>query len=167
LTNLRLSKNDTVQNHIMKLSDGNIGCVSLLSELVKKYNGTDSAYLMYFHLLDEYNIYGADIWLLYNGISQKNIDTMIGLLKIVQLNFLSKTDLISAINNFTLPEEIFNLLARLKISSENFGVKLIPRTTKQHQTQLYTSNVNDTKITEIMKEVVETHKDVLRTLAKR
>jgi hypothetical protein len=50
---------------------------------------------------------------------------------------------------------------------KDYGVKLIPRTTKHRPTQLHTLNEDDPKIMDIAKNVIKRHEEVLKRLAKR
>lgn len=74
---MRIDISDTTLEAIQKLSDGNGGAVMILAELVK----VDKFQII---MLDNYGIYGADIYILYSDKCGRDIDVFLSLLGIVK-----------------------------------------------------------------------------------
>lgn len=83
---------------IEKLSEGNIGCATCLTDVFKinKEIDPDSVFgsISSFMLLDTFKIYGEDIYILWDKICSGNSVAFITVLKAVQLGLMSKAELI-------------------------------------------------------------------------
>jgi hypothetical protein len=88
----RIQLEDSIQNIIIKMSDGNPGAVTTLIEVIKNDGRVDpqSAFagVGSILLLDSFGIYGSSIYILYNDKCNKNIRKFIMLLRAVQLGFI-------------------------------------------------------------------------------
>jgi hypothetical protein len=97
ITDLRM----TLQDILVKMSDGNPGAITALVEMVKASPTVDpesalgplSAPLS----LDTHQIYGPDIWVLYSDICRKDAASTLALLRAVQLGILAENKLKHAI----------------------------------------------------------------------
>jgi hypothetical protein len=88
----RIQLEDSIQNIIIKMSDGNPGAINTLFEVIKNGEKIDpqSAFagVGSILLLDSFGIYGSSIYVLYNDKCNKNIRKFIMLLRAVQLGFI-------------------------------------------------------------------------------
>lgn len=88
----RLTLKDTGMDMIIKMSEGNPGCVNALIELVKKYETIDPDYALgglgAVLRLDDLGIYGSSIYVLYSDQCDRDIRTFILLMRANQLGFL-------------------------------------------------------------------------------
>jgi hypothetical protein len=72
----RIEGDDSVMSAIMKITEGNLGALSVCSQLVKGYEGIAPGPLMcngfwYVMTLDSYGIYGSRVWMLYNDLCKR------------------------------------------------------------------------------------------------
>jgi hypothetical protein len=92
MINSKIQLEDSIQDIIVKMSDGNPGAVTTLIEVIKNGEKIDpqSAFagVGSILLLDSFGIYGSSIYILYNDKCNKNIRKFIMLLRAVQLGFL-------------------------------------------------------------------------------
>lgn len=99
--NERLQLTDSIQDAIVKLSEGNPGVVSVCSQLYREGPriDPDAAFggLAPLMSLDTLNIYGADIWMLFKDVCKQNLVHTIAVLQAVQLGFLNSKTLKDAI----------------------------------------------------------------------
>jgi hypothetical protein len=66
----RINLSSTTLEALVAMSDGNPGAAVALSELIKN---DESKGLLQVLMLDEWGIYGSDIWVLYSDICQKDV----------------------------------------------------------------------------------------------
>jgi hypothetical protein len=92
MINSKIQLEDSIQDIIVKMSDGNPGAVTTLIEVIKNGEKIDpqSAFagVGSILLLDSFGIYGSSIYILYNDKCNKNIRKFIMLLRAVQLGFI-------------------------------------------------------------------------------
>lgn len=93
----RIETTDDLHGIIVKLSDGNMGSIMAMGSLAEVSERIDpqSAFGMFTGLvgLDENEIYGTDIWTLYQDMCHGNPALVLGVLRAVQLGLLPKADL--------------------------------------------------------------------------
>lgn len=70
--------------------------------------------------LDTHGIYDSRIWQFYSDVCKKNLNTLLGLLRAVQLGFLDESKLNHAIDNYGEGLEISEFLAQVKKRLPNF-----------------------------------------------
>jgi hypothetical protein len=91
-----------VKDMLLVMSDGNPGCIRVLTALLMQGGLIDQADWMKgmssMFSLDDMGIYGAKVWGLYKDICGEKIWKVVALLRAVQLGFLPRADLIAAIN---------------------------------------------------------------------
>jgi hypothetical protein len=104
MSNNRITINDTLMDALVKMSEGNPGAITVLSRLVKEGGKIDKLSffggLTHILLLDEYEIYGSKIWMLFKDVCKQNIEDMIYIIRSVQLGLTSKENLHIAINSY-------------------------------------------------------------------
>jgi len=89
---LRLLLTDTVKDAVVKMYDGNWGCLTVLAAIIEVGSEIDpyAAPVMVLLQLDELGIYGEDVWLLFKDICKEHFPSMIGILRAEQLGYLRK-----------------------------------------------------------------------------
>jgi len=93
----KLDQQDTTMDILVKMSDGNPGAIGALMEIMNTADRIDpqaaDSGLGHILLLDEYEIYGTDIYILYNDKCDRNVRKLLVLIRGVQLGFLRKETL--------------------------------------------------------------------------
>jgi hypothetical protein len=88
----RIQLEDSIQDIIIKMSDGNPGATTTLIEVIKNDGRVDPqstfAGVGSILLLDSFGIYGSSIYILYNDKCKRDIRRFIMLLRAVQLGFI-------------------------------------------------------------------------------
>lgn len=122
----RIKLDDSINNILFKLSEGNPGAINVIMDSIT--HGTtidpDGMCGMAFVLnLDEFGIYGAKIWRLFNDVCSENLNATMGLVRAVQGGLLREEELARAIENgrkHTL--DIQSVLDQLKAKLPNFQI---------------------------------------------
>jgi hypothetical protein len=111
---------------LVAMADGNPGALSAMMLLLEKGAtiDPDSALggLGNIMSLDTHGIYGPRIWMFYKDVCKQNLNHMIGLMRAVQLGYLSETTLSNAIDNDGEGLDIPALLAQVKDRLPRFVV---------------------------------------------
>jgi hypothetical protein len=93
----RIKLNDTSMDALVKMAEGNPGAVVAMTEIMKKHNEIDPQAAMgglgAILLLDTWEIYGTDIYILYNNKCNRDIRKMLMLMRAVQLGYFPETRL--------------------------------------------------------------------------
>ena len=97
----RLTLSDNSLTIATKLSEGNPGALTVVIRTFNEAEDIDptSAFGSYGPalLLDSFNIYGSDIWILFKDVCHEDMASLIGLLRAVQLGITTRTELYRAI----------------------------------------------------------------------
>lgn len=103
MANERITATDNAQSAIMKLAEGNPGALSVCCQLYKEAERIDPdaifGGLSVLLSLDSFNIYGADIWMLYKDVCRESLVDVCAVLRGVQLGIVPLTTLQHAIQN--------------------------------------------------------------------
>lgn len=94
----RINLDDQLSDVIVKMSEGNPGAATVLLGILEKAPTVDPAnpfggFMMLIHL-DEYELYGPSIWVLYKDICGEHIGTTIAVLRAVQLGIITQAELV-------------------------------------------------------------------------
>lgn len=93
----KIGLEDTTADVFVKMSDGNPGALNVLMTITKEHDEIDPQAMMgglgAIMSLDTYEIYGTDIYILYNDKCNRDIRTMLMLMRATQLGFFSLTRL--------------------------------------------------------------------------
>ena len=120
ITDLSMSFMDVVTT----LSDGNPGALIAMMGMMTETKAIDPDNIMgglgVLLSLDTHGIYGSRIWQLYSDVCKKDMHTTLGLLRAVQLGFLSEGKLNHGIDNYGEGLEIPALLAQVKEQLPDF-----------------------------------------------
>jgi hypothetical protein len=89
----RLGLQDTVLSAVTKMSDGNPGAISAMTEIIKKHEQIDPQSALgglgVIMLLDTYEIYGTDIYILYSDKCNRDVRRMLMIMRATQLGLFS------------------------------------------------------------------------------
>lgn len=100
----RIQLKDTGMEVLLKMSGGNPGAVTVLTEIINKSAKIDPNAILgdiaHILSLDGLEIYEDRIWMLYKDVCNGNIASLIALLRAVHLGILNKSALNHAINNY-------------------------------------------------------------------
>lgn len=112
----RCQLTDSLMDCVVKISDGNPGAVTVLAKLYKECPTIDPDAAMggFIHILalDDMEIYGSNIWILYKDVCEENIVNFITLLRAKQLGIITKDKLVelSKDNPQTYPKQHYDYL---------------------------------------------------------
>ena len=93
----RLNLTDTAADAMMKMCDGNPGAIAAMGALVLQAEEIDPENVLGptapLHMLDDYEIYGTAIYVLFSDKCGKDVRKMIMLLRATQMGMFSQTKL--------------------------------------------------------------------------
>lgn len=123
---MKIDTKDNIQRVIVKLSDGNPGALSVLIQIIKNGNIIDPDSLntdeMNLFLIDELEIYGPNLWILYKDVCQQNLLSLFSLFRAYELKIITKVKIHDFITNQSLDDfNIDNLLEQVRQTIPNFG----------------------------------------------
>jgi hypothetical protein len=123
----RITVDDTLLDIFLKMSEGNPGAMSVCQSLQSegKNIDRDSAIQGFGALmsLDMYEIYGADIWMLYKDVCGEDIEKTIATLRSCQLGFTSSEELKYAIAHYGEGLNINSIFEQVKERLPHFGLE--------------------------------------------
>lgn len=89
----KIQMEDTVMEIIAKMSDGNPGAINTMMIIMQEHDKIDPQAFLggmgAIMMLDTYEIYGADIYVLFNDKCNKDVRKMLMLMRATQLGFFS------------------------------------------------------------------------------
>jgi hypothetical protein len=98
----RLTIDMTMKDMVLKMCDGNPGCIRVLMDLAKYTPEIDKASALGgfgpITMFDEWGIYGSKVWVFFKDLCEQKLWKVIGLTRAVQCGFTSREKLVSAIN---------------------------------------------------------------------
>lgn len=99
----RIDLTDSITSAVAKLSEGNIGAVSVCAQLLKEAEAIDPDAAMgalgALLGLDSIGIYGSRIWILFKDRCGMNVPKMLAVLRAWQLGFISDTAIRAALDD--------------------------------------------------------------------
>lgn len=124
--NARIELTDSPMSAMMKMADGNPGAITVLLKLLEQGEAIDpdAAFGGFANImsLDTHDIYGSEIWMFYKDLCDQDLINMIGLMRAVQLGFLSESALRSAIQQGAPSADwITEHVAKVREYLPNFG----------------------------------------------
>lgn len=122
----RIGLQDTVMDMLIKMSGGNPGALTVLSQLMREGDAIDPDNIMgglgNILSLDTHQIYDDKIWIFYKDVCGQSLVTMLGLLRAVQLGFMPESELKAAIRNERIDIEVeMKYLAQVRARLPAFG----------------------------------------------
>jgi len=91
----KITEQDTVEDAIIKMSEGNPGAISAMAQLLKKTGG-----VAFLTALDNLETYGPRIWMLYKDVCGQDIVKTMGVLAACEENMISEEEYNHAIDNY-------------------------------------------------------------------
>ena len=111
---------DSLQEMIYKIAKGNPGARAVTNMILQRGNNIDpyASYVVAHKSLYNWNITGEDIWLMYKDLCGEDLTRMLGMIRAVELGFLTPVSLKRQINMARDPNlmPIDDLLKRVKES---------------------------------------------------
>lgn len=138
----RIQLTDTTMDAMCKMAEGNLGAITVMVQLVKRGKEIDPQGFLggwgAILSLDTHGIYGPEIWMFYKDVCGEDIRIMIGLLRAIQLGFISESLVKSAIQNYGTGIDIPKLMAQVEEGLSEFAKESTPslETEGEHCDQL-------------------------------
>ena len=121
----RITLEDDGMSAVMKMVDGNPGATTVCANIIKQGASIDPDDILEgigaILWMDTLEIYGPKIWMLFKDVCGEDLIKMLGLLRAVQLGFLSETKLRFAIDNYGEGIDIDDLLTQVQERLPAFG----------------------------------------------
>jgi hypothetical protein len=99
----RIGLNDTLMDVFVKMSDGNPGALTVMSQLYQDVPTIDPMNIMgglgAIMELDSLGIYGPRIWMLYKDVCGQDVEKTNWMIRAVQLGVISESDINHRIDN--------------------------------------------------------------------
>ena len=93
----RITLDDNAMSAIMKMADGNPGAITTMMEIIDKHDSIDPQAMMggigAIMILDTWEIYGTDIYILFNDKCDRDVRKMLMLMRATQLGNFSHSKL--------------------------------------------------------------------------
>jgi hypothetical protein len=125
MTTTRIKLDDSLQEAIYKLSEGNPGAVRVLVDLVMHGDKIDPdnalggfGVLLY---LDMFGVYGSRIWMLYKDVCGEDYVKTIAMIRACQLGLISERQLNEAIENHGRGLDVNQVMQQVKEALTNFN----------------------------------------------
>jgi hypothetical protein len=133
IPNNKITLTDTFIDIVMKMSNGNPGAITVISQLFKEESkiDPDSALAPFGTILslDAMGIYADKIWILYKNVCSSNIIRLVALIRANQLGFISNETIEDAIKpeNVLKPNSIDTIYLLQKVQKQlpNFAKELL------------------------------------------
>lgn len=126
----RLTFNDTMQDALVKISEGNPGALTVCVEMLTRGAEIDpqaiGGGLISMLMLDELEIYGSRIWMLYKDVCGENLSKVFVMMRSHQLGFINKNQLIHAIDNYGDGIDLDDLCNKVTERLEEFRLQEDP-----------------------------------------
>lgn len=110
---------------LVAMAEGNPGAMTVIGKMLKC--DIDPSHIMGpmagIMMLDNLDIYGSDIWLLYKEACKENVERMVGLLRCCQMGIVPCMDIVGMIEDASTIsiEMIDDYIAELKQQLPSFG----------------------------------------------
>ena len=99
--NPRISLNDSLQDIIIKMAEGNPGALTVMLKLFEQEPLIDPDSVWQgagtIISLDDMGVYGSNIWILYKDVCGESIPNVICLIRARQLGFISESEILGNI----------------------------------------------------------------------
>ena len=109
----RLQLQDSVQDIVMKMSDCVPGAIRVLMQIIERdFDNVPGPMLVL--LLDEYKVYGSDIWMLYKDRCDSDLDIMNRAIRARQVGYITENEF-NSMQKFTSLPSVEDMLHARKI----------------------------------------------------
>ena len=123
----RLELTDTPQSAVLKMAGGNPGAIRVCMDMFYKAGQIDpDAFAGAFACLlsmDMHGIYEERIWMLYSDVCKKDLVNTIGVVRAVQLGFVSAAALNHGIDNYGAGLDVADLVRQVRERLPRFAVE--------------------------------------------
>ena len=121
----KISLDDTAQDMVIKLSEGNPGALTVCMEILQRggsidpdgFGGGGAGLLL---LFDSMSLYGSRIWMLYKDVCGEDLVKTVAMLRAWQLGLVSEDNLKHAIDNYGNGIDKDDLFKQVKDRLPNF-----------------------------------------------
>ena len=122
----KIEANDSIEDVLVKLSEGNPGALSVIVQIIKQANKINPAcnFTIYLLILDTLKIHGSKIWMLYKDVCDQNLINTLGILMAYQLGNISELELKAAINNYGKNINIEDIMGFVRTQVPDFTKKI-------------------------------------------
>lgn len=114
-----INSNDSLQTVVIKMSKGNPGAVNVIMEILTEGEKIDPKMMFgglgFILIMDSLNIYGEKIWMLFKDVCKQDLEKTLHLLRGFQLGFITKDQLLHAINNYGEGINVNDTSSKVKI----------------------------------------------------
>jgi len=121
----KLDLNDSIEDIMIKMSEGNPGAISVCMMMYTKGGAIDPDALFGglggVLSLDSLGIYGSKIWMLFKDVCKQDLVKTSAMLRAWQLGFVPKATLLHAIDNYGAGIDTDALLAQVQERLPAFG----------------------------------------------
>lgn len=123
----RIKSDHSLIDAVQLMSDGDVGTALVLTSLIKYHDLIDPDAMLgpvqHMGTLDQYGIYGDDIWTFYCDICQGDLVDLVGLLRAVQLDFMPLEALKEIIYNQQITPAANVALMEVRQALPAFGIR--------------------------------------------
>lgn len=120
----RISLDDSIEQIVTKLSDGNPGSISVIVQLLKGEAAIDPdtavpglGTLFYF---DSFGIYGSDIWVLFKDVCGGKLVNLVALFRGFQLGLVNRAQIEDSLKLGESVVDLKDLIIKIKLQLPNF-----------------------------------------------
>lgn len=129
---MRISADDTMQQGIMKMVEGNPGAVNVCVDLLKFGQDVNpeaglTSGMVYIMTLDLLQIYGSRIWMLYKDVCGESISKMVAVLVAGANEIITQKELDLAIDGTGLRLDLETLIDTVVEQYPELGIAYGPR----------------------------------------
>jgi len=121
----KIDMNDSIEDIMIKMSEGNPGAISVCMMMYTKGGAIDPDALFGglggVLSLDSLGIYGSKIWMLFKDVCKQDLVKTSAMLRAWQLGFVPKATLLHAIDNYGAGIDTDALLAQVQERLPAFG----------------------------------------------
>jgi hypothetical protein len=123
----RIQMHHSLIDAIQLMSESDVGSALVLTSMIKYHDYIDPDAVLgpmqHVGTLDDFGIYGEDIWILYCDVCKGDLVDLIGMLRAVQLEFLSLEALKKVIRNMEITPAASIALMEVRQALPAFGVR--------------------------------------------
>lgn len=108
----KLNFNETFSDVLLKLSEGNPGAMTTLFEIMKAKNDDEIKYLDTFLVIDTMELYGSNLYMLWNDCCNRDINKVLEVIDGYQLGKITDIDINERIKNIGYGKSFDDLLEK-------------------------------------------------------
>jgi hypothetical protein len=119
---------DSFEDVAVKFGDGNMGGTRVCCDIIKDAAIIDPdglGCLTPFMMMDNLQIYGSKIWMLYKDVCREDLVKMLGMLRCVQMGLLDSATLLTAMENRGRGVDVDALMLKLREKLPRFGAAVL------------------------------------------